>query len=66
MSSFVVYGAGKAALNQMTRNLAGELAPLVRVNGIIVGGIATQGLEVMFTNCEKPAIDVPAPSLRSS
>ena len=50
MSSFVAYGAGKAALNQMTRNLAGELAPLIRVNGIIVGGIATQGLEVVLTN----------------
>jgi 7-alpha-hydroxysteroid dehydrogenase len=52
MSSFVAYGAGKAALNQMTRNLAGELAPLIRVNGIIVGGIATQGLEVVLTNDE--------------
>ena len=52
MSSFVAYGAGKAALNQMTRNLAGELAPLVRVNGIVVGGIATQGLEVVLTNDE--------------
>lgn len=52
MSSFVAYGAGKAALNQMTRNLACELAPLVRVNGIIVGGIATQGLEVVLTNDE--------------
>jgi 7-alpha-hydroxysteroid dehydrogenase len=52
MSSFVAYGAGKAALNQVTRNLAGEFAPLVRVNGIIVGGVATQGLEVVLTNDE--------------
>ena len=52
MSSFVAYGAGKAALNQMTRNLAGEFAPLVRVNGIIVGGVATRGLEVVLTNDE--------------
>lgn len=50
MTSFVAYGAGKAALNQMTRNLAAELAPVVRVNGIIVGGIATQGLDVVLTN----------------
>lgn len=55
MSSFVAYGAGKAALNQMTRNLAGELAPLIRVNGIVVGGIATQGLEVVLTNDERRA-----------
>jgi len=52
MASFVAYGAGKAALNQMTRNLAGEFAPLVRVNGIIVGGVATQGLDVVLTNDE--------------
>ena len=52
LSSFVAYGAGKAALNQMTRNLAGEFAPLVRVNGIVVGGVATQGLEVVLTNDE--------------
>src|SRR6186713_1119954 len=50
LSSFVAYGAGKAALNQMTRNLAGEFAPLVRVNAIVVGGVATQGLEVVLTN----------------
>ena len=50
MSSFVAYGAGKAALNQMTRNLAVELAPRVRVNAIGVGGVATQGLEVVLTD----------------
>jgi 7-alpha-hydroxysteroid dehydrogenase len=50
LGAFTAYGAGKAALNQMTRNLAGEFAPLVRVNGIIVGGVATQGLEVVLTN----------------
>jgi len=50
MSSFVAYGAGKAALNQMTFNLATELAPRVRVNAIGVGGVATQGLEVVLTD----------------
>ncbi|MEP9361635.1 glucose 1-dehydrogenase [Nocardioides sp. CN2-186] len=50
LSSFAAYGAGKAALNQLTRNLAGEFAPYVRVNAIIVGGVATQGLEVVLTN----------------
>jgi len=52
LSSFAAYGAGKAALNQLTRNLAGEFAPYVRVNAIIVGGVATQGLEVVLTNDE--------------
>jgi 7-alpha-hydroxysteroid dehydrogenase len=50
LSSFVAYGAGKAALNQMTRNLATELAPRVRVNAIGVGGVATKGLEVVLTD----------------
>ncbi len=52
LSSFAAYGAGKAALNQLTRNLAGEFAPLVRVNAIVVGGVATRGLEVVLTNEE--------------
>ena len=50
LSSFVAYGAGKAALNQMTRNLAVELAPRVRVNAIGVGGVATRSLEVVLTD----------------
>ena len=49
-TSFVAYGAGKAALNMMTRNLAAEFAPKVRVNAISVGGIATEALEVVLTN----------------
>jgi 7-alpha-hydroxysteroid dehydrogenase len=52
LSSFAAYGAGKAALNQMTRIVAHELAPAVRVNAIVVGGVATQGLEVVLTNEE--------------
>src|SRR3954451_14558787 len=50
MSSFAAYGAGKAALNQLTRNLAVELAPLVRVNAIGVGGGAAKELEVVLTD----------------
>jgi 7-alpha-hydroxysteroid dehydrogenase len=50
LNNFVAYAAGKAALNQMTRNLAVELAPLVRVNAIGVGGVATKSLEVVLTD----------------
>ncbi len=50
MASFVAYGAGKAALDQMTRNLATELAPRVRVNALGVGGVATAGLDVVLTD----------------
>ena len=49
-TAFVAYGAGKAALNMMTRNLAAELAPKVRVNAISVGGVGTESLEVVLTN----------------
>ena len=51
-TSFVAYGAAKAALNMMTRNIAPELAPKVRVNAISVGGVATEALEVVLTNDE--------------
>ncbi|MBW2500546.1 MAG: glucose 1-dehydrogenase [Deltaproteobacteria bacterium] len=37
------YGAAKAGLNQMTRIVAQEFAPRVRVNAIIVGQIDTPG-----------------------
>jgi 7-alpha-hydroxysteroid dehydrogenase len=49
-TAFVAYGAGKAALEMMTRNLASEVAPKVRVNAISVGGVATQALDVVLTN----------------
>ena len=49
-TAFVAYGAGKAALNMMTRNIAAELAPLVRVNAIGVGGVATEGLAMVLTD----------------
>ena len=51
-TAFVAYAAGKAALNMMTRNLAAEVAPKVRVNAISVGGVATEALEVVLTNDE--------------
>jgi 7-alpha-hydroxysteroid dehydrogenase len=47
---FVAYGAAKAALDRMTRNIAPELAPRVRVNAIDVGGVATRSLEVVLTD----------------
>jgi 7-alpha-hydroxysteroid dehydrogenase len=49
-SSFVAYGSAKAALDRMTRNLAPELAPRVRVNAIDVGGVATKSLDVVLTD----------------
>jgi 7-alpha-hydroxysteroid dehydrogenase len=44
-TGFVAYGTAKAALSFMTKNLAADLAPKVRVNAISVGGVATAALE---------------------
>jgi 7-alpha-hydroxysteroid dehydrogenase len=49
-TSFVAYAAGKAALNMMTKNIAAELAPRVRVNAISVGGVATESLAMVLTD----------------
>lgn len=48
--AMVAYGAGKAALNMITRNLAGELAPKVRVNAIECGGVETDALASVLTD----------------
>jgi 7-alpha-hydroxysteroid dehydrogenase len=42
--NFVAYGTAKAALSFMTRQLASELAPRVRVNAIAVGAVKTSAL----------------------
>jgi len=47
---FVAYGTAKAALSHMTRLMAADLAPKIRVNGIAVGSIATSALEVVLGN----------------
>jgi 7-alpha-hydroxysteroid dehydrogenase len=45
---FVAYGTAKAALSHMTRLMAADLAPKVRVNAIAVGSIATSALETVL------------------
>lgn len=44
-SGFVSYGTAKAALSHMTRLLAYEFAPRIRVNAIAAGAIATDALK---------------------
>ena len=46
---FSVYGAAKAALNQLTRNLAQDFGPQVRVNAIEPGTIMTDALAPFLT-----------------
>lgn len=49
-TSFAAYGTAKAALDRLTRNMAPELAPRVRLNAIDVGGVATRSLEIVLTD----------------
>lgn len=46
---FSAYGAAKAALNQMTRNLAQDYAPFIRINAIEPGTIETDALAPFLT-----------------
>ena len=48
--AFVAYGTAKAALSFMTRQLAAEWAPKVRVNAIAVGAVDTSALEFVMTH----------------
>jgi 7-alpha-hydroxysteroid dehydrogenase len=47
---FVAYGTAKGALIHMTRLIASDLAPRIRVNAIAVGSVATSALEVVLTD----------------
>jgi 7-alpha-hydroxysteroid dehydrogenase len=47
---YVAYGTAKAALAHMTRLLAADCAPKVRVNAVAPGSIATSALELVLTN----------------
>ncbi len=47
---YVAYGTAKAALAHMTRLLAADCAPKVRVNGVAPGSIATSALEIVVSN----------------
>lgn len=49
---FVAYGSAKAALNHMTRLMAHELAPRVRVNALAVGAVETSALEGLVASPE--------------
>ncbi len=50
-ANFVAYGTAKAALTFMTKQLAAEFAPQVRINAIAVGAVATSAL-LPFLNDE--------------
>ena len=47
---FAAYGTAKAALSHLTRLMATECAPRVRLNAIAVGATATSALETVVTD----------------
>lgn len=49
---YLAYGTAKAALAQLTRLSAYDLAPGIRVNAIAVGSVATSALDVVVGNDE--------------
>ncbi|MGI8662279.1 MAG: SDR family oxidoreductase [Acidimicrobiales bacterium] len=48
----LAYGTAKAALAHMTRLMAADLSPKIRVNAIAVGSVATSALEVVLETPE--------------
>ncbi len=48
--NFVAYGTAKAALSFMTRQMAAELAPRVRVNALAVGAVETSALKPFLSD----------------
>lgn len=52
LRGFAAYGTAKAALSWLTRELASEFAPKVRVNAIEVGSVLTSALEYVASNDE--------------
>lgn len=54
-AAFGSYGASKAALDGLMRNLAVELAPGVRVNSVLPGGMITEMTKEIFEDDGKKA-----------
>lgn len=51
-SGFLAYGTSKAALSHMSRLLACEFAPRIRVNALAVGSVRTDALSFVLTDSD--------------
>ena len=58
---FVAYGTAKAALSFMTRQLAAEFAPRVRVNALAVGAVETSALAPFLNDELRGAMEARTP-----
>jgi 7-alpha-hydroxysteroid dehydrogenase len=63
-SGFVAYGTAKAALSFMTRQLAAEFAPRVRVNALAVGAVHTSALAPFLTDELRARMEAMTPMRR--
>jgi 7-alpha-hydroxysteroid dehydrogenase len=61
---FVAYGTAKAALSFMTRQLAAEFAPRVRVNALAVGAVETSALAPFLTDDLRAQMEAMTPMRR--
>jgi len=61
---FVAYGTAKAALSFMTRQLAAEFAPRVRVNALAVGAVETSALRPFLTDEIREKMEAMTPMRR--
>src|SRR5262245_42623051 len=61
---FVAYGTAKAALSFMTRQLAAEFAPRVRVNALAVGAVETSALRPFLTDDIRGKMEAMTPMRR--
>jgi 7-alpha-hydroxysteroid dehydrogenase len=61
---FVAYGTAKAALSFMTRQLAAEFAPRVRVNALAVGAVETSALRPFLTDDIRQKMEAMTPMRR--
>lgn len=62
--SFSNYGTAKAALTQLTRLLAQDFAPQIRVNGIAPGPVVTDSLAKFLTDDVRKAMEKRTPLAR--
>lgn len=61
---FAAYGTAKAALTHLTRVMALDLAPHIRVNGIAVGSVATEALDTVLTGDLRATMEANTPLRR--
>ncbi len=61
---FAAYGTAKAALTHLTRIMAADCAPRIRVNAIAVGSVETSALETVMTDEFKAKMEESTPLRR--